>query len=267
VAVARDRYDRLCGYMVCMSLATAPDFAWEDPLVGPWLAHARDDAALGEAVLWHDSVDFTRDHGARVQAMLGIAGILRSGVANPRFAYMPINPSVPGAVSFARALGAEHIEGLDLDLSARRIECHRIDYGPGGLVALQRAVVYAELGLPNPQMGRAPVGVDGEAVRDALRNFRLPHELAQSPLAVGDSPDERAESVRRLLREAVDSAFGDTDNEQLLKRVLVRGYLEPVSSHEQAAYEISLSRAAYFRRLRTAAERVAEHLVNGGRAS
>lgn len=266
VAVARDTEDRLCGYMVCMSLATAPDFAWDDPLVGPWLAHAREAAALGEAVLWHDSVDFTRERGARVQAMLGIAGILRSGVANPRFAYMPINPSVPGAVSFARALGAEHIEDLDLDLASRRIECHRIDYGPGGLVALQRSVVYAELGLPNPQTARAPAGVNAEAVRDALRNFGLPHELAQSPLAVGDSPDERAESVRRLLREAVDSAFGDTDNEQLLKRVIVRGYLEPAASHEQVAYEISLSRAAYFRRLRTAAERVADHLVNGSGA-
>jgi hypothetical protein len=133
-------------------------------------------------------------------------------------------------------------------------------------MAAQRARVYAELGLPNPQMARAPVGVDAEAVRDALRNFRLPHELAHSPLAVGEGPEERAESVRRLLREAVDSAFGETDNELLLKRVLVRGYLESVSSHEQAAYEISLSRAAYFRRLRTAAERVAEHLVSGGAA-
>jgi hypothetical protein len=266
VAVARDRKDQLCGYMVCMSLATAPGFAWGDPLVGPWLVHARNDAGLGDAVLWHDSVDFTREPGARVQAMLGIAGILRSGVANPRFAYMPINPSVPGAVSFAHALGAQHLKELDLDLEARRIECHRIDYGPGGLVAAERAVVYSELALPNPQAASAPVAVDAEAVRDALRSFRVPHELAQSPLAVGESSEERAESVRRLLREAVESAFGDTDNEQLLKRVLVRGYMEPVSSHEQAAYEISLSRAAYFRRLRTAAERVAEHLANGGGA-
>jgi hypothetical protein len=266
VAVARDQNDQLCGYMVCMSLATAPDFAWKDALVGPWLARARDDAAQGEAVLWHDSVDFTRDEGGRVQAMLGIAGILRSGVANPRFCYLPINPIVPGAASFARALGAEHLEALDLDLEATRIECWRLDCGPGGMRAAQRSVVYAELGLPNPGAGRAPVGVDAEAVRDALRNFRLPHELAQSPLAVGETTDERVESVRRLLRDAVDSAFGETDNEQLLKLVLVRGYLEPVSSHEQAAYEISLSRAAYFRRLRTAAERVADHLVNGGGA-
>lgn len=266
VAVARDRHDNLCGYMVGMSVASAPEFAWQDPLVGPWLAHARDDAGLGEAVLWHDSVDFTRDRGARVQAMLGLAGILRSGVANPRFAYLPINPDVPGAINFARVLGAEHIQSLDLELGPMRVECHRVDHGPGGLMASQRAQVYTELGLPNPQTARAPVGVDAEAVRDALRNFRLPHELAQSPLAVGETTDERVESVRQLLREAVESAFGDTDNELLLKRVLVRGYMEAVSSHEQAAYEISLSRAAYFRRLRTAAERVADHLTGGGAA-
>jgi hypothetical protein len=264
VALARDRDDRLCGYMVCMSLATAPEFAWEDPLVGLWLAHAQADAEQGEAVLWHDSVDFTREGGGRVQAMLGIAGILRSGVVNPRFAYMPINPNIPGALSFARALGAEHLASLDLELPTRRIECHRVDYGPGGLFAAQRAVVYAELGLANPQNPPPAVGLNVDAVRDALRNYRLPHELAQSPLAVGTSPEERVESVRRRLREAVESAFGETENERLLKRVLVRGYLEPVSSHEQAAHEISLSRAAYFRRLRTAAERVAEHLANGG---
>jgi hypothetical protein len=41
----------------------------------------------------------------------------------------------------------------------------------------------------------------------------------------------------------------------------VRGYLEPAPSHEQAAIDLSLSRAAYFRRLRAAAERVAEYLA------
>jgi hypothetical protein len=103
-----------------------------------------------------------------------------------------------------------------------------------------------------------------EAVREALRNFRVPHELARSPLARGETQDERAESVRELLRDAADRAFGDNENEKLLRRVLIRGYLEPAPSHEQAAIDPSLSRAAYFRRLRTAAERVAEHLARRG---
>ena len=72
VAVARDRDDNICGFMACMSLATAPPFAGDDPIVGPWLAHARRYAAQGESVLWHAAVDLTGQ--GRVQAMLGVAG-------------------------------------------------------------------------------------------------------------------------------------------------------------------------------------------------
>jgi hypothetical protein len=265
VAIARDRTDRLCGYMVCMSVQTAPEFAWEDPIIGPWLEHAHADARLGDSVLWHDSVDLERDAGARVQAMLGMAGILRSGVANPRFAYLPINPEVPGALEFARALGAGHLAELDVVLGDALIECHRIDCGPGGLIAAQRRVVYAELGLPMPPVDEQPERqLDAESVRLALRNFQQPHELARSPLANGAGPDERAESVRSLLRDAAERAFGDSENERLLKRVLIHGYIEPSASHEQAALDLSLSRAAYFRRLRTASERVAEYVVQNG---
>jgi hypothetical protein len=259
VAIARDANDSVCGYLVCMTPETAPAFALEDELFGTWLAHAAAEANLGESVLWHDSVDLTGDPRGRVQAMLGLAGVLRSGASNPRFAYLPINPHNSGAVMFAQTLGAVHLPELDLKIKNREIECHRLDHGPGGLLGAQRALVYAELGLAPPQVQEARFGL--EAVREALRNFRVPHELARSPLATGDTPEERAESVRRLFRDAVERAFGDSENEKLLQKVLVRGYLEPAPSHEQAALDLSLSRAAYFRRLRTAAERVAEYLA------
>ena len=131
-------------------------------------------------------------------------------------------------------------------------------------MAAQRAVVYAELGLAPPSLGDGERRVDLEDVREALRNFRVPHELARSPLASGETPEERAASVRELLRDAAERAFGDNENEKLLRRVLIRGYLEPAPSHEQAAIDLSLSRAAYFRRLRAAAERVAEYLAARG---
>jgi hypothetical protein len=38
--------------------------------------------------------------------------------------------------------------------------------------------------------------------------------------------------VRQLLRQAAGRAFGDTDNERLLQRVLVHGYFDSVPSHE-----------------------------------
>ncbi|HUZ28539.1 MAG TPA: hypothetical protein VMU90_04815, partial [Solirubrobacteraceae bacterium] len=263
IGVARDREDRFSGFTISMSPQTAPEFATSDPLLGPWLEHAQASSHLGDAVLWRDSIDLTGDPRGRVQAMLGMAGILRSGAPNPRFAYMPIDPGMRAAVSFAQVLGAVHLEELDVVLDSRRMECHRIDYGPGGLLAAQRARVYQELGLPNPQSEASPaqLAVDAEAVREALRNFRVPHELAHSPLAHGETVDERVAGVRQLLRDAAERAFGDSDNERLLQRVLVRGYLESESSHELAADELNLSRAAYFRRLRAGAERVAEYLT------
>ncbi len=56
-------------------------------------------------------------------------------------------------------------------------------------------------------------------------------------------------------------AFGEGENERLLARVLTRGYLDPAPSHEVAADELNLSRAAYFRRLKQASERLAEYLA------
>jgi hypothetical protein len=259
VAVARDLSDRICGFLVSMSLATAPAFADDDPLAGPWLAHARRNAALGDSVMWHAAVDFTGQ--GQVQAMLGIAGVLRCGSPSPRFAYLPIDPRLPGAVDFAGALGAAHLTELDAHIGDGIVQCHRLDYGPGGLFTFMRDQIYGELGLAAPGPPQL-AGPDLEAVRDVLKNFRVPRELARSPLARGSSVQERAESVQRLVRQAAAEAFGDSETEKLLRRVLIAGYLEPLRSHEEAANKLLLSRAAYFRRLRTAVERLAEHMAD-----
>src|SRR5262249_58939894 len=108
--------------------------------------------------------------------------------------------------------------------------------------------------------------VDLGGVREALRTFGVPRERARSPLAEGHTVAGRAGSVRHLLRRAAADAFGDGETEKLLRRVLVTGYLEPLRSHEEAATRLCLSRAAYFRRLRTAVERLAEHLASAARA-
>jgi hypothetical protein len=183
--------------------------------------------------------------------MVNMAGILRSGLKNPRYAYLPIDPGSAAARAFTSALAARHLPQLDVEIGKRRVECHLVDYGAGGLLGAQRDLVYAELGL-------ATTGArfDAEIVRHALRNLHVPHELADSPLAMGGD----AASVRQLLEEAAEQAFGETENERLLQRVLVRGYITPATSHEQAAHELNLSRSAYFRRLSLASQRVAEYL-------
>jgi len=258
VAVARDRSDQICGYMACMTPATAPAFADADPLIGPWLAHARQQGRRGDSVLWHAAVDLTGQ--GKVQAMLGMAGVLRTGAANPRFAYLPIDPSYPGATEFAQAVGAAHLAELDAEIGGQQVHCYRLDYGPAGLFDRLRDQVYSELGLLAPPPPPGPA-VDLDTVREVLKNFRVPRELARSPLAAGATVQERAESVRRLVRDGARQAFGDSETEKLLHSVLVFGYLDPLRSHEEAASRLCLSRAAYFRRLRTAVERLAEYLA------
>jgi len=105
------------------------------------------------------------------------------------------------------------------------------------------------------------VPVEPEAVRDALRSLGVPAELARSPLATGEGIEARAASVRAMLEAGTKGAFGEGENERLLARVLTRGYLDPAPSHEVAADELNLSRAAYFRRLKQASERLAEYLA------
>jgi ABC-type sugar transport system ATPase subunit len=260
VATVRDSEDRIFGYTVAMSPRNAPAFVDADHILGPRLAHARERAIHLESVIWRDVADFSRDPGMGVIGMLGMAGILRSAQRNPRFAYLPIDPMFPGAREFADALGAEHITELDATSGKRVIECHLVDYGHGGLLAAQRELVYRELGLEPPATEAQPEPVR-TAVRDALRRLDLPHELANSPLATGGGMEERAASVRALIEDAAENAFGRAEGERQLKQVLVRGYIDPAPSHELAADELSLSRAAYFRRLRTATERIADYLA------
>ena len=83
----------------------------------------------------------------------------------------------------------------------------------------------------------------GGAVRSrdrghALRNLHVRDELAESPVAMAAAPP-RSEAARGCGRARVRR----DRNERLLERVLVRGYIMPATSHEQAAYELNLSRS------------------------
>ena len=145
---------------------------------------------------------------------------------------------------------------------AQRLECWLLDYGPGGLLGLQRDWSTTRSGIKPPACHEIPSDADyAEAVRDALRDFRVPHSLAANPLAHGWTQEERAESVRARSAQPPSSRSATRPNERLLHDILIRGYIDPAPSHEQAADELCVSRSTYFRRLKAAAERVAEHLA------
>ncbi|HWF54940.1 MAG TPA: AAA family ATPase [Solirubrobacteraceae bacterium] len=261
VMCVRDAHDRLRGYTIALTPPDAPAFSAEDPLLGARLEHARRLPDPGQAVLWRDVIDLGAQPDPDVISMLGMAGVvLRASHGNPRYAYLPINPKLPGALEFSRALGARHVEALDAAVGKVRIECHVVDYGAGGVLGAQRDLIYRELGLAPPE-NEDRRGSLTAAVRHALRNLDRPHALADSELATGDTLDARASSVRVLIEEAAERAFAPGAGEQLTRQALIVGYLDPAPSHELAAEQLSLSRSAYFRRLQRATERIANYLA------
>ena len=73
VAIARDTGDELAGFQVSVTPTNGAAVRPHDPLLGPWLAHARDDARRQRgAVARLDRLH--RQAELRVQAMLGMAG-------------------------------------------------------------------------------------------------------------------------------------------------------------------------------------------------
>ena len=177
--VVRDVDGEIRGHALSVTPAGAPAAADEDPLLGPWLAHARaqDDR---RSVLLRESMDHVPEPEPMVQAMLGLAVMLRSGLSNVRYAYMPIPPGADRALRVRERLSARREPSLDTRFGPAPVECWILDYGPGGLIGTQRDVVYRELGLTPPADpgDRACTGpVDAEAVRAALRDFHKPVEL------------------------------------------------------------------------------------------
>jgi hypothetical protein len=267
--VARDRSDEMIGICVFVTPNAAPAAAERDPVLAPWLAHARKNFPDGNVILWRDSLDLTAGEkgniGSRILAMMNTAAILRSGLVNPRISYLPIDPENVAAVQFALNIGARHIPELDAVIGGKPHECHLLDHGEGGIIGGQRNTVYWEMGLPTPEPDKRPSGVAPSVTHDSVkalaRHLDRPLELAASPLAKGSNPDERAESVRALFREAVDGAFGESADEQLLRTIAERGCLTRSIGHEALADELNVSRATYFRRLRQASERLADFIV------
>jgi hypothetical protein len=257
--VARDRDERLCGITLSLTPETAPPAADDDPILGPRLAHARR-LDRPDTVIWRDMIGVAEDRDPDLFGLLGMAGLLAATSGSPRYGYLPINPDLPGARDFAAAGGAVHVPELDARVGGETIECHLVDWRPGGVLAALHSHVYRELGLPEPPRPAPARSVSVATVREAFRSFGVPADLASSPLASGQSVAERSESVRAALTEAVEHAFGGSPGDELTQTALRRGYLERSATQDAVAESLHLSRAAYFRRLRRGCERVAAYL-------
>lgn len=251
--VARDREGNVGGYYVAVSPQNAPPAADADVLLGPWLEHARRVLQTSSAVLWREAVDLTGEMG-EVTSLLGAAGIIGTGVDNPRYGYLPISPTIPAAGAFSEALGATHLPDLDVDAFGMCLECHLIDFGPQGVLGFQRDWIYRETGALPP--GDAADTDPGKLIR----LLRDPAELAHGPTWLGDRPSARLATLQALVTDAL-SVFGDSRDDQLARDIIEAAYLGDGSSHEAIARRFHLSRSAYFRRLHAATTRLGTELV------
>jgi hypothetical protein len=259
--VVRDPSGEIAGFTFVPTTAVDDPELEATPLIGPCLRHGRALEPRGEAVIMPFMCDLTGDLSSGIIGMLANAALLRSSQSNPRYTYMTIDRDIAFGRVFAETAGAERVPELDTMVGPAHVEAWLLDFGPGGFLANQREWVYRELNLdPPPRPPERLESVRAEEVRHALRSLKRPVELASSPFAAGEGVERRAESVRTLLSDAAEKAFGDDPSDRLLRDVLVRAYLDPADSHELAAEELHLSRTAYFRRLRQAVERLAEYL-------
>ena len=167
--VARDAGGRVGGYFIAVSPASAPRAAERDPLLGPWLRYAHDELGTTSAVLWREAVDLTGEMG-EVTSLLGAGGLLATGVANPRYGFLPISPLVPGRAAVQRSARGRARAGVGhararhgARLPRRRLRPGRADRVP------------ARLDLPRDRFGGARRRArrrSGAAVADAARTRR-----------------------------------------------------------------------------------------------
>jgi hypothetical protein len=258
VYTVRDPGGELIGFGIWVKTDDAPDWAGEDPVVGPRLEHARSLAPLGKAVVSRGGRPLVWHTQKRRAAIANPAMVGRRGV-DVRYVYGAGFEGRAQQADFYKAMGYQRVPELDAVEDGRVVECHLLDMGEEGVIRGIRDRVYRDLGLAvDPPKTREP-DLE-EVVRDALRHFHDPDALAASALATGSTREERYRSVQRLLQEAIERAFGDTEHERLLRAAVEDGYLNKVGSHESTARRLHLSRATYFRRLSQATQRIAQSI-------
>jgi hypothetical protein len=121
-----------------------------------------------------------------------------------------------------------------------------------------------------------------DAVKDALKHFNRPDRLRENPLtraalaadgeaSAGEAsadPDDRAERLRRLLREAAKQ-LQSTPKEEQYYRALETTYLDPVGTQKEAAESVGAAFSTFRRHLGRGVDHVTEVLWKRetGRAS
>lgn len=260
VVVVRHPHDatRLAAVSVWASDETVPAAFRDDAVLRPWLAAA---AAWRGGTLLNPVTEIDVDEAdlAEVSALVLMSVVRASGLADFRRWVVPRKPPAPDPTH----CGGVADTALDLVVGTTRLPAHVIDYGPGGAIQAMREEASEGASVDAVAPGQlVTVTVTADDVRDALRAFHDPVVLSASPLATGDDPVARTDSVRARITDAIAHAFGDTADARLQRDVLRLGYLDPAAGHTRAMHALHLSRTTYFRRLREATATLAAWLAS-----
>ncbi|MDZ5622963.1 hypothetical protein SFC88_19140 [Nocardioides sp. HM23] len=185
-----------------------------------------------------------------VMALRNSHTLRRCRVSNPRFDLV----NEFGWTDFERAVVADHgyieVPELRREISGHEVRTWIVDVGPCGVVGLLFRGLAGEHGidLPEPQ-------TQGDLVLAALDDFHDDAVLAALPCApLGHDLRHAADRVRTWVRRTMMAALHD---QPVLADLLEQRYFEPAATHDQVMRATFLSRATYFRRVRTARELVA----------
>ncbi len=261
ITTVRDTAGRLAGFCILITPATAPGWVDEDAIMKPRLDHAGTRYPHGNVVLWRDAFGFPGEVGSDPAKPLMIAlqgAMVGSGCTDSMCTYGTAVVDDPLTMSLAEAYGAVAVPELEVLDGERVVEGRILQHGHGGFIGAARARVYHDLGLSPPASSLDSLRED---VRSALKAFHDPTTLAANPLGRGTTSSDRARSVRRLITEAVESAFGETPGQQMARSVLEAGYLQPGVTHDMAARALHLGRSTYFRYLGRGIDRIAGYLA------
>ena len=170
VLVVRDATGDLAGFGISVTLASAPDWASGDSILGPWLDDARLRAPGSDALLIRDRLDLVQDAANRsAVASVGAHAIgFQSGLANIRYMYAGL-PDDRDAQEFVRSVGYRHVPELDVQDGERAVRCFVCDLGPGGTIGILRDAVYRDLGLSPPPHAPPETARGDDRARRAAR--------------------------------------------------------------------------------------------------
>ncbi|MEP0547751.1 MAG: ATP-binding protein [Rhodothermales bacterium] len=273
VQVFRDEDGHATGFLFCLALdATTAEERAADPCAEAAWAHLEAHAPLrpGERAtvfrFWMDREDY-QDVSA-VQSLIFVATVRHYlGTEGLAYTFLPCADPDFWAMIFT-FVGLQRLPDAGFEVGGRAFGVYGHDWRavPPG-VWLEGL---AERGLPSSP-GAEPERPDrlvvlsepdfGEAVRDALRDYARPHDLADSPLlrsrlvlekaAGGD----RVEALRALLNEAAEE-LNATPREAPYYLALDATYLDPARTQAEAAEQLDMPFSSFRRYLKRGIEHV-----------